>query len=103
MIGAEGRPPEFNGNMSSSVGGGQPQPRLGRNQCAICKKEGHWKRECEPTPQHLLTSLFGRLVNGGLSGYSRKDVLGKAVDWRIVLVLLGQGYLQVLCEGCYCW
>ncbi|XP_044857199.1 uncharacterized protein LOC123360745 [Mauremys mutica] len=37
-------------------GRGRPGPqerRLGRNQCAICRKEGHWKNECperEDTP-----------------------------------------------------
>lgn len=45
----------------------------------------------ESNHQHLLTSLFSSFtVNGGLSGCSRKDVLGKAVNWRIALVLLDQ-------------
>lgn len=24
----------------------KPWPRVGRNQCAYCKEEGHWAREC---------------------------------------------------------
>lgn len=46
------------------------QPRLEQNQCAFCRKEGHWKRECpehagEPTPSHA-----GGGGGLGLSGLS---------------------------------
>lgn len=34
-------------------GKGKPggRPSLGRNQCAYCKEEGHWKNECPKRPQ----------------------------------------------------
>ncbi|RMC01834.1 hypothetical protein DUI87_21643 [Hirundo rustica rustica] len=32
--------------IPSSAGESRPKERLGRNQCAICRAEGHWKREC---------------------------------------------------------
>lgn len=40
-------PPQGSGRgIPSSAGESGPKQRLGRNQCAICWAEGHWKQEC---------------------------------------------------------
>lgn len=46
-----GQPQGRGRGISSPAGEGQPTQQLGRNQCAVCRAEGHWKQQC---PQRQL-------------------------------------------------
>lgn len=48
---------------TSECARGRGRARLGRNQCAICKQEGHWKMEC-PQRQGPHTPLAGNSNQG---------------------------------------
>lgn len=37
--------------------GRRPRPKLGKNQCASCKEEGHWARECPKNRNKRETSV----------------------------------------------
>lgn len=42
----DGKQNRRNENAFIEDGGKPRRPRLGRNQCALCRQEGHWKNEC---------------------------------------------------------
>ena len=85
---AQGEPATREGQRGPETRGrgrGRGQP-LGRNQCAICKKNGHWRRQC---PQNQAGRMEGgqreqRGQRGGVfggryaRGPDRRDFVGLA-------------------------
>lgn len=39
------------GKKAEPNASGGSRPPLGRNQCAYCKEEGHWKKDCLKRPR----------------------------------------------------
>lgn len=58
------QPPHLaTGEEDKTPKGGKERPQLGENQCAHCKKEGHWAKEC---PQ--------KAARGNIKVLSQRDV-----------------------------
>nr|XP_034953768.1 uncharacterized protein LOC118075709 [Zootoca vivipara] len=72
-----------NNSETRGRGGGRGQA-LGRNQCAVCKREGHWKAECPQNQpgrrgEDRGRDRRGRIVEGRYArGPDRTDLVGLA-------------------------
>ncbi|KAL0593885.1 Gag-Pol polyprotein [Plecturocebus cupreus] len=70
---------------------GEGQFKLGRNQCVICKKEGHWKRDCPNEDKINIQAQGAKKINFMVDTGAEHSVVTQPIGplTKTVLQLLG--------------